>query len=59
MDEKRRMMMDSQSTWREDAHKTAVLEADRSGLRGPERDEFIKAREAERYAELEKLAMEH
>lgn len=42
---------DSRMNW----HETAVLEADRSGLQGAERESYIKAR----YAELEKLGMEN
>ncbi len=59
MDEKQRTLLDCQSTWRDEAHKTAATEADHKRLQGHAREDFIKEREAERYAELEKLGMDN
>jgi hypothetical protein len=59
MDENERIVADCRATWHEEAHKTAVIEADQKGFQGAKREDFIKARQAERYAELEKLGMEN
>jgi len=44
------------ATWRREAHERAVKEADQAG-RGADREVFIRKREGEIYAELEKLGM--
>ncbi|MFZ3262458.1 MAG: hypothetical protein WA172_00520 [Terriglobales bacterium] len=59
MDENERVMHDSRVSWSEEAAKTANAEANQKGLKGAEREGFIKARKAERYAELEKLGREN
>lgn len=59
MDENERLMEDCRMSWNEEAQKTAETEADGRGLQGAERDDFIKTRKAERYAELEKLGLEN
>jgi len=48
-------MEDCRASWREEARRRATKEADGSGLQGTERDAFILKREAEIYAELERI----
>ncbi len=45
--------------WRENAHNHAVAEANQQGLQGAERDAFLRKREPEIYAELEKIGREN
>jgi hypothetical protein len=59
MDENQRILEDCRASWHEEAYATALKEADERKLQGTERDDFIKTRKAERYAELEKLGMEN
>lgn len=47
------------ATWREEAHRRAVEESKQTGLENVELEIFIRNREADLYAELEKLGQEN
>ena len=52
-------MDECRATSREEAHRRAVEEAKETGLENVEREIFIRNREADIYAELEKLGKEN
>ena len=52
-------MDECRATWHEEAHRRAVEESKQTGLENVELEIFIRNREADLYAELEKLGQEN